>query len=141
MIIENIINGSVELFTLPTVILMAVGVLAGHIADAIPGFTFAMEVVLVLPFTFTVTAVQGLPTMIGVYVGGLMSGIPTGIPGTPSRSPRLSTVFPSRAAGGGADPLGGRRTKSGQSKDNRRHMATHGDAAFKYGVVCFRLAL
>ena len=69
MIIENILNASAELFTISTVILMMVGVTAGLIAGAIPGFTFAMAVVLVLPFTFSMTPVQGLATMIGVYVG------------------------------------------------------------------------
>jgi len=48
----------------------------------------------VLPFTFSMTAVEGLATMIAVYVGGLsgglMSGILTGIPGTPSS---VATTF------------------------------------------------
>jgi putative tricarboxylic transport membrane protein len=98
MIIENIINASVELFTISTVILMAVGVVAGLIAGAIPGFTFAMAVVLVLPFTFSMTPVAGLATMMGVYVGGLsgglMSGILTGIPGTPSSVATTFDGFP-----------------------------------------------
>ena len=66
-------------------ILMIVGVVAGLIAGAIPGFTIAMAIVLTLPFTFGMPPVQGLSTMLGVYVGGLsgglMSAILTGIPG------------------------------------------------------------
>jgi len=103
MIIENIINASVELFTVSTVLLMMVGVVAGLIAGAIPGFTFAMAVVLVLPFTFTMTPVQGLATMMGVYVGGLsgglMSGILTGIPGTPSSVATTFDGFPMARGG------------------------------------------
>lgn len=103
MIIENIINASAELFTISTVILMMVGVVAGLIAGAIPGFTFAMAVVLVLPFTFTMTPVQGLATMMGVYVGGLsgglMSGILTGIPGTPSSVATTFDGFPMARGG------------------------------------------
>jgi putative tricarboxylic transport membrane protein len=98
MILENVIAASSELFTVGTMLLMTVGVVAGLIAGAIPGFTIAMAVVLVLPFTFGMSAVQGLATMIGVYVGGLsgglMAGILTGIPGTPSSVATTFDGFP-----------------------------------------------
>ena len=68
--IETVFQATAELATVGTVLLMALGVVAGLIAGAIPGFTIAMAVVLVLPFTFGMSAVQGLATMIGVYVGG-----------------------------------------------------------------------
>jgi len=77
---------------------MFIGVSAGLMAGAIPGFTIVMGVVLVLPFTFGLTAVQGLTTMIGVLVGGLsgglVSGILTGIPGTPSSVATTFDGFP-----------------------------------------------
>ena len=98
MIIDNVLAASTELFTLTTMGLMMLGVAAGLLAGAIPGFTIAMAVVLVLPFTFTLSAVQGLATMLGVYVGGLsgglMSGILTGIPGTPSSVATTFDGFP-----------------------------------------------
>lgn len=91
---ENIALAAPELFTLTTMMLMLAGTFAGLLAGAVPGFTIAMAVVLVLPFTFSMTPVQGLATMIAVYVGGLsgglMSGILTGIPGTPSS---VATTF------------------------------------------------
>ncbi|QDG76283.1 tripartite tricarboxylate transporter permease [Labrenzia sp. PHM005] len=91
---ENLATAAPELFTIKTMILMMVGTMAGLVAGAIPGFTIAMAVVLVLPFTFSMTPVEGLATMIAVYVGGLsgglMSGILTGIPGTPSS---VATTF------------------------------------------------
>lgn len=90
----NIALASAELFTMTTMALMVLGTLVGLLAGAIPGFTIAMAVVLVLPFTFAMSPVQGLATMIAVYVGGLsgglMSGILTGIPGTPSS---VATTF------------------------------------------------
>lgn len=93
-IFSNILSAIPELFTLTNMLLMLVGTFAGLIAGAIPGFTIAMAVVLVLPFTFAMSPVQGLATMIAVYVGGLsgglMSGILTGIPGTPSS---VATTF------------------------------------------------
>lgn len=93
-IFTNIGLATPELFTLSTMALMMLGTFVGLLAGAIPGFTIAMAVVLVLPFTFAMSPVQGLATMIAVYVGGLsgglMSGILTGIPGTPSS---VATTF------------------------------------------------
>ena len=74
--------------------LMGIGTLAGLLAGAIPGFTIAMGVILTLPFTFGMSPIQGLATMMGVFVGGfsggLMSCMLTGIPGTPSS---VATTF------------------------------------------------
>ena len=74
MIIENILAASGELFTLQTMLLMVVGTIAGLLAGGIPGFTIAMAIVLTLPFTFGMAPLQGLATMIGVFVGGLSGG-------------------------------------------------------------------
>lgn len=91
---QNLSLAAPELFTLSTMALMLLGTMAGLLAGAIPGFTIAMAVVLVLPFTFSMSPVQGLATMISVYVGGLSGGlisaILTGIPGTPSA---VATTF------------------------------------------------
>ncbi len=98
MLIENILGAAEALLTLQTVALMFLGVAAGLIAGAIPGFTITMAVVLTLPFTFGMSPIQGLATMIGVFVGGLsgglMAGILTGIPGTPSSVATTFDGFP-----------------------------------------------
>jgi len=108
--IENILIAGAELWSVGTLLLMALGVVAGLIAGAIPGFTIAMAVVLVLPFTFGMSPVQGLGTMIGVYVGGLsgglMSGILTGIPGTPSSVATTFDGFPLARGGKAGLALG-----------------------------------
>lgn len=74
--------------------LIAIGVIAGLVAGAIPGFTIAMGIILTLPFTFLMPPAEGLSVMIGVFVGGLAGGIVPGIlfgiPGTPSS---VATVF------------------------------------------------
>jgi putative tricarboxylic transport membrane protein len=107
---ENIALAAPELFTLKIMVLMIVGTFAGLMAGAIPGFTIAMAVVLVLPFTFTMNAVEGLATMIAVYVGGLsgglMSGILTGIPGTPSSIATTFDGYPMARAGNPGLALG-----------------------------------
>lgn len=94
MAIENVIEAFQAVLHFKNLALMTLGVAAGLIAGAIPGFTITMAVVLTLPFTFGMTPVSGLATMIGVFVGGLsgglMSSVLTGIPGTPSS---IATTF------------------------------------------------
>ncbi len=99
-------NFSEALFTvleLKTILLMILGTAAGLIAGAIPGFTIAMAVILTLPFTFSMPPIQGLATMLGVFVGGLsgglMSGMLTGIPGTPSSIATTFDGFPMTRSG------------------------------------------
>ena len=103
MLIEHILAAGGELFTLQTMALMVFGTVAGLLAGAIPGFTIAMAIVLTLPFTFGMEPLQGLATMIGVFVGGLsgglMSGILTGIPGTPSSVATTFDGFPMARGG------------------------------------------
>ncbi|HWO41446.1 MAG TPA: tripartite tricarboxylate transporter permease [Candidatus Eisenbacteria bacterium] len=73
---------------------MVAGALAGLIGGAIPGVTITMTVILVLPFTFGMDPLQGIATMIGVYIGGESGGLVSasliGIPGTPSA---IATTF------------------------------------------------
>ena len=98
MIFENVLGALDALLTFQTLFLMAIGVLAGLMAGAIPGFTITMAVVLTLPFTFGMSSIQGAAVMVCVLVGGLsgglMSGILTGIPGTPSSVATTFDGFP-----------------------------------------------
>lgn len=86
------------------------GTLAGIIAAAIPGFTILMAVVLVFPFTFSMTPLEGLSTLIGVYVGGFsggqISGILLGIPGTPSSICTVFDGYPMAKSGRAGEALG-----------------------------------
>ena len=77
--LENVFAAAHELITLQTMALMMVGTIAGLLAGGIPGFTITMAVVLTLPFTFGMEPIQGLATMIGVFVGGLSGGLMSGI--------------------------------------------------------------
>ncbi|MEZ5726599.1 MAG: tripartite tricarboxylate transporter permease [Burkholderiaceae bacterium] len=96
--LEILSQSAGQVLTLHTLGLMCIGTVAGLLAGGIPGFTIAMAVVLTLPFTFGMEAIQGLATMIAVFVGGLsgglMSGILTGIPGTPSSVATTFDGFP-----------------------------------------------
>lgn len=91
---EALLNATLAILDPQTFLYMGAGVLAGLVGGAIPGVTITMTVILVLPFTFGMTPLQGLATMIGVYVGGesggLISATLLGIPGTPSA---IATTF------------------------------------------------
>lgn len=94
MLFQNLLAAFGEVFAAYNLMLMALGVMGGLIAGSIPGFTITMAVVLALPFTFGMSPIEGLSTMLGVYVGGLTGGmfasILIGIPGTPSA---IATTF------------------------------------------------
>ncbi|GGY07315.1 C4-dicarboxylate ABC transporter permease [Litchfieldella qijiaojingensis] len=95
---EAILSGAEQLFNLPTLLTMLVGVTAGVIAAAIPGFTITMAIVLTLPLTFTMPPLQGVATMLAVYIGGYTGGMISaallGIPGTPSAVATTFDAFP-----------------------------------------------
>ena len=103
MVYDNLLLAFAEIANFKTLLLMVLGVGAGLLAGAIPGFTIAMAVVLTLPFTFSMPPEQGLAMMISVLVGGLsgglMSGILTGIPGTPSSVATTFDGFPMARGG------------------------------------------
>ena len=103
MLPDHLFAAAASLFEWKTFLLMFVGVSAGILAGAIPGFTIVMGVVLVLPFTFGLSPIEGLATMMGVLVGGLsgglISGILTGIPGTPSSVATTFDGFPMARSG------------------------------------------
>ena len=69
-------------------LLMIVGSLFGIVFGAIPGLTGALAVTLLLPFTYSMGAVDGITLLVAVYVGsisgGLISAVLLNIPGTPS---------------------------------------------------------
>ena len=94
MMIEHILTAFTEVLAPWNFMLLCIGVLAGIVAGAIPGFTITMAVVLVLPFTFGLSPIEGLSTMLGVMVGGLsgslISAMLIGIPGTPAA---VATTF------------------------------------------------
>ncbi|MCI0509290.1 putative tricarboxylic transport membrane protein [Chromohalobacter marismortui] len=100
---EALFAGMDQLFTLPTMATMLLGVVAGVIASAIPGFTITMAIVLTLPLTFTMDPLQGVATMLAVYVGGYSGGLISaallGIPGTPSSVATTFDAFPMARSG------------------------------------------
>ena len=71
-----------------------IGVFVGIIFGSIPGLTATLALIMFLPVTYTMTPVQGLSTLLALYVGGISGGLVAAIllniPGTPSS---IATTF------------------------------------------------
>ena len=69
-------------------ILLVGGVFLGLLVGVLPGLTFVMGVLLILPFTYSMEPAQALVMMIAVYVagtyGGALTAILLNIPGEPN---------------------------------------------------------
>jgi putative tricarboxylic transport membrane protein len=66
----------------------AAGAITGLVVSAVPGLTFSLALILVLPFTFAMDPIPAIAMLFGVYSGGMTGGavsaVLIGIPGTPS---------------------------------------------------------
>lgn len=91
---EHLLTALATLLQPGTLFAMTAGIVAGVVGGAIPGITVTMAIILTLPFTFGMPPLEGLATMIGVFVGGssggLISACLIGIPGTPTT---IATTF------------------------------------------------
>lgn len=89
-----VLQGLISILNPGTIALIFLGVVVGIIFGSIPGLTSTMAVALCLPLTFGMDPVDGIGTLIALYVGGtsggLISAILLKIPGTPSS---VATTF------------------------------------------------
>jgi putative tricarboxylic transport membrane protein len=94
-IIEGFMSVALNPFIL---FLIFSGVVVGIVFGAVPGLTATMAVVMFLPMTYTMTPIQGISTLVALYIGGisggLISAILLNIPGTRPRWPPASTAAP-----------------------------------------------
>jgi len=74
--------------TIDTIIPIVIGVTIGVFFGSVPGLTYSVALILVLPATFAMEPVPGIALLIATYVGGMTGGsvsaILIGVPGTPS---------------------------------------------------------
>jgi putative tricarboxylic transport membrane protein len=91
---DMILQAIVTAISPPVLAATAAGAIAGLVVSAIPGLTFSMALILVMPFTFAMDPTPAMAMLFGVYSGGMTGGavsaVLIGIPGTPSAA---ATVF------------------------------------------------
>ncbi|WMJ83688.1 tripartite tricarboxylate transporter permease [Oscillospiraceae bacterium LTW-04] len=90
MVLQGLINVSSPV----TLLLIIVGTTWGLTAGALPGLSASMAVILMLPFTYGMGAIQSVVVLVAVYVGAMCGGSISAIllktPGTPSS---VATTF------------------------------------------------
>ena len=86
--LEHYLAAFSTLFLPQNVLAMILGGLWGIIAGALPGISTSMGVVLLIPFTFTLSPITAFAMLVSAYCGGITGGSITsvlfGIPGEPS---------------------------------------------------------
>lgn len=91
---ETLIPALTSILTPVSLLTVLVGVTAGLFIGALPGLTATMALAVLLPFTFSMPALQGLAALGAVYMGAIYGGAFTAIlintPGTPSS---IATTF------------------------------------------------
>ena len=86
-IFHNLWNGAVFAISIGNILAIILGYVIGIIAGAIPGVMAVTAMVLILPYTFTLSPLFAISLLMGVYKGGAYAGSITAtlfnIPGTP----------------------------------------------------------
>jgi putative tricarboxylic transport membrane protein len=92
------LQGSALLFNVPNFLYMNLGLFLGVIFGAIPGLTVILCIVLFLPFTYTLGAVESFMFLLGIYCagsyGGSISAILIKTPGTPHAAATMLDGYP-----------------------------------------------
>ena len=88
MILQNILAGLQNTFTITSLIWINIGLFVGVIFGSLPGLTATMGVALFLPITFSMNPIPAFMLLLGIYCGGIYGGSITAIliktPGTPA---------------------------------------------------------
>lgn len=91
---EMLLEALTSILTFESILTVLAGVSAGLFIGAMPGLTATMALAMLLPFTFSMEALQGLVALGAVYMGSIYGGAFTAIlintPGTPSS---IATTF------------------------------------------------
>ncbi len=84
--LEQFITGFGMAFRVDTFALMAAGLFGGMLVGALPGFTTLLAMAILLPISFFLEPIVGIPFLLGVYKGGIFGGsipaILVSMPGT-----------------------------------------------------------
>ena len=129
--------------TLAALGFLAAGVFIGLVVGAIPGLTATLATALLLPFTFSLPAVDALLALTGIYIGGIYGGSVTAItvriPGAPANTMTLLDGHAMARAGRTEDLLTGEFPKYLHAKyrlsDKREHRAVMGVSAGGFGAL------
>jgi putative tricarboxylic transport membrane protein len=109
MMINLLFNGFENLFASGSALMLLLGMVFGTIIGSLPGLTATMGIVLLLPFTYTVSPEAGLTLLIGIFAGGIYGGSVSAIllrtPGTPAAGATVLDGYPLAQSGNAGKAL------------------------------------
>jgi len=72
--IDQFLDGFAMAMRLDTFLMMSIGLFAGMLVGALPGFTTLMAMAILLPISFFLEPLVGIPFLLGIYKGGMFGG-------------------------------------------------------------------
>jgi putative tricarboxylic transport membrane protein len=99
-----------QLFSLPVIFSLVLGVIGGLIIGALPGLSATMGVALMIPFTYGMNPIAAIVMLMAIYTsaitGGSVSAILICTPGTPASAATAIDGYPLTEQGKGLKALG-----------------------------------
>lgn len=109
-ILQLTLGGFTEILNPTSLLLIAVGVCVGILGGAIPGISPSMAVALLLPMTYSMSPIQGIIMLMGIYIGanygGSITAVAINTPGTPSAAVTSFDGYPLAKSGRGGEAMG-----------------------------------
>ncbi len=104
--LEQFTSGFFMAFRLDTFAMMAAGLFFGMLVGSLPGFTTLMAMAILLPVSFFLDPIVGIPFLLGIYKGGIFGGsVPAILVSMPGTGAAIATTADGYAL-----------TKKGQSR-------------------------
>ncbi|MBQ4538535.1 MAG: tripartite tricarboxylate transporter permease, partial [Oscillospiraceae bacterium] len=98
-----------DIFTVPNILMMNIGLAAGTIIGAMPGLNVIFAIAILLPLTFGMDSLAGMYLMLASYCGATYGGSITAIlintPGTPNAAATTFDGYPLAQQGRAGDAL------------------------------------
>ncbi len=103
---EQFADGFFMALRVDTFVMMSAGLFFGMLVGSLPGFTTLMAMAILLPVSFFLEPIVGIPFLLGIYKGGIFGGsIPAILVSMPGTGAAVATTFDGHAM-----------TKNGQSR-------------------------
>ena len=108
--LANIMAGAQNLLTLDAVLALVAGTVGGMVIGALPGFSAAMGVSLLIPITYGMNPVAALTMLVAMYTSAIYGGSITAIlchtPGTPASAATAIDGYQLAKKGRGMEAMG-----------------------------------
>lgn len=96
--LDQFFEGFALALRVDTFLLMSAGLFGGMLVGALPGFTTLMAMAILLPISFFLEPVVGIPFLLGVYKGGIFGGsIPAILISMPGTGAAVATAMDGHA--------------------------------------------